>query len=259
MARIIGRRPPSSLASVTPRFRFWFITGATAITVGVTGSLGVWQLGRAEQKRVLEASIQAGERLPPLDNVAFERADVAAGLHRSVQLRGHWVAASSVFLDNRPMAGRTGFFLVTPLRLTGSGHAVLVQRGWVPRDFLDRTRVPQVPTPDGEVVVSGRLAPPPSRLFEFVPAETGPIRQNLDLDQVAKDMGVPLSPLSVLQTGESPEGLLREWPRFESGVAKHHGYAAQWFGMSAIAAGLYVWFQLISPRRRRKPHGQDPR
>ena len=35
--------------------------------------------------------------------------------------------------------------------------------------------------PEGEVVVSGRIAPPPAKLYEFDGAATGPIRQNLDL------------------------------------------------------------------------------
>ena len=105
----------------------------------------------------------------------------------------------------------------------------------------------------------GRLAPPPSQLFELGEAKGGPIRQNLSLESVARDTGLSLVPASVLQSGVSPEGLQRDWPRFEAAVHKHHGYAAQWFAMSAVITGLYVWFQLISPRRRHSPHGPDPR
>lgn len=242
------------------RIRFWSVTAATAVTLAVTASLGVWQLGRADQKRTLAARIADRAALP-----ALTTADIAAGqghealLHRTVRLRGHWVPAASVFLDNRPMAGRSGFILVTPLRLTGAPQAVLVQRGWVPRDFIDRSRVPEVATPEAEVEVNGRLAPPPSRLLELGAAGTGRIRQNLDVEALSRESGLSLLPVSVLQTGPSTEGLLREWPRFEADVHKHLGYAAQWFAMSALAAGLYVWFQLISPRRRRPAHGQDSR
>ena len=35
-----------------------------------------------------------------------------------------------------------------------------------------------------------------------------------------------------------------------AGVDKHHGYAFQWFALCALTAGLYVWFQIIQPRRR---------
>ncbi|MGM9425616.1 SURF1 family protein [Hydrogenophaga sp. MI9] len=245
---------------MTPRTRFWLVTAATAVASALTASMGVWQLSRADQKRTLEAQITQRSVLPPLDAAALLSAQDHEGqLHRRVVLRGRWMPAASVFLDNRPMAGHSGFILVTPLKLSGLPQAVLVQRGWVPRDFQDRNKVPEVVTTADDVEIEGRLAPPPSRLFDFGAVETGRIRQNLALDTVVRETGVPMPAVSVLQTGTSSEGLLREWPRFEADVHKHLGYAAQWFAMSALCVGLYAWFQLISPRRRRSSHGPDPR
>lgn len=242
------------------RSRFWITTVAAVLCAGLTASLGVWQLSRAAEKQTLEDRIGERAGLAPLSGAELPTGGgMDAALHRRVWLRGQWLAAASVFLDNRPMGGRSGFILVTPLRLNDSGRVILVQRGWVPRDFMDRSKVPVVPTPAGDVEVVGRLAPPPSQLFELGEAQGGPIRQNLDLDAVARDTGLSLVPASVLQTGVSPEGLLRDWPRFEAALHKHHGYAAQWFAMSAVIIGMYVWFQLISPRRRHFLHGPDPR
>jgi surfeit locus 1 family protein len=45
------------------------------------------------------------------------------------------------------------------------------------------------------------------------------------------------------------DGLRRDWPVVDAGLGKHYGYAFQWFGLSALFAGLYVWFQLLRPRR----------
>ena len=39
------------------------------------------------------------------------------------------------------------------------------------------------------------------------------------------------------------------WPAPAVNVQKHYGYAFQWFAMSALVVGLYVWFQLIRPQR----------
>lgn len=248
------------MSPLTARTRFWITTVATVLCAGLTASLGVWQLSRAAEKQALEERIVGRAGLAPLNGAELPTgAGLDAALHRLVWLRGQWVGEASVFLDNRPMGGRSGFILVTPLRLNDSGRAILVQRGWVPRDFTDRSKVPVVPTPTGDVEVAGRLAPPPSQLFELGEAQGGPIRQNLTLEAVARDTGLSLVPASVLQTGVSPEGLLRDWPRFEAAVHKHHGYAAQWFAMSAVIIALYVWFQLISPRRRHSLHGPDPR
>lgn len=247
------------------RARFLVVTVATVLTMAATASLGLWQLDRARQKVALQADILSRAELPALDSATLlAQPDSVAVLHRSVQLRGQWVQQHSVFLENRQMNGRTGFFLVTPLRLSGSDRAVLVQRGWLPRDFNDRTRVPDVATPTGEVVLQGRLAPPPGRLYQFGDAGSGPIRQNIDLAALRQETGLALLDLSVQQTGEDEgEGqgrLHRQWPLPATDVHKHHGYAFQWFALCALVGSLYLWFQIIQPRRRRaRLHGQDAR
>jgi surfeit locus 1 family protein len=160
--------------------------------------------------------------------------------------------AHTVFLDNRQMDGRPGFFVVTPLQL-GPGDAVLVQRGWAPRNQEVRSTLPPVATPAGEVEVLGLIAPPPSRLYEFGHEASGPIRQNLDLAAASREFRIGLRPLSVwqLDAAANPgDGLARHWPVAAVDVSTHYGYAFQWFAFSALIAGLYVWFQLVRPRLR---------
>lgn len=225
-----------------------------------TASLGFWQLSRAAQKQALEDAITSHGALAPW--TAGELAatsDLGEGFYRPVQLTGEWVAGATVYLDNRPMSARSGFIVVTPLRLKDQGQAILVQRGWVPRDFVDRARVPKIDSPAGNITVEGRLAPPPSKLFELGENQTGPIRQNIDIDAFARETGLELLSASVLQTAPAEEALLREWPRYAAGVQKHQGYALQWFAMCAAAAALYLWFQFISPRRKQRRHGPEPR
>jgi surfeit locus 1 family protein len=249
--------PPSNPSGPDRRssVRTLVVTLAAVVAMGVTARLGVWQLDRAGQKEALQAALDSRSRLPELPMAALATTSQAAQAqhHRSVRLRGEWVGKATLFLDNRQMNGRPGFFVVTPLRLEGRGQeAVLVQRGWVPRDARDRTRLPPVASPAGPVEVAGRMAPPPGRLYAFAGAESGPIRQNLDLDALASETGLRLLPLSVVQvqaTDAGDDGLLREWPRPAVDVHKHYGYAFQWFGLCALITGLYVWFQLIRPWR----------
>jgi surfeit locus 1 family protein len=232
------------------------IVVATLIGVALTANLGAWQLRRAAQKIALQDALESRARLSPLGVIDLPRtADEAAPQHyRPVHLRGRWLPQRNVFLENRQMGGRVGFYLVTPLQLEGRGEAVLVQRGWVPRDLRDRTLLPAITTPAGTVEVDGHIAPPPARLYEFAPSTTGPIRQNLDLGEFALETGLQLLPMSVLQAdaaGPAGDGLSRQWPRPAVDVQKHYGYAFQWFAMSALMAGLYVWFQLLRPRLKR--------
>lgn len=238
--------------------RFWIVTAATALTMAVTASLGIWQLNRAQQKLDLQARIEAQGQLPPWQMADLLGTDDAlAAVHRRVRLRGEWVASASVYLDNRQMNARPGFFLVTPLRLQGSSRAVLVQRGWVPRDFTDRNRLPVIDTPTGPIELAGRLAPPPGQLYQLGSVDRGTIRQNIDLSAFAQETGLDLLPVSVLQTEGPADSLLREWPTVVLGVDRNHGYAFQWFGLCVLAGILYVWFQFIAPRRKRSSHVPD--
>lgn len=238
----------------TGRRPFWWITLAAVAVVAAGIALGLWQLRRAEQKLALAAQIARQGELAPLGNDAL-RAEPATLWHRRAVVRGSWVAGATVFLDNRQMAGRPGFFVLTPLRLQGTGDVLLVQRGWAMRNFVDRAQVPDVPTPAGEVELSVRLAPPPPKLYELGAGQDGAIRQNIDLAVYAQATQLPLLPVSALQLGDTADGLLRDWPAPATDVHKHHGYAFQWFGLSTLFTFLYVWFQIITPRRRARAHG----
>jgi surfeit locus 1 family protein len=224
--------------------------------VAAATRLTVWQLDRAAQKLAMQAALETRSGLAPLDGASLARTDdeAAAQHYRPVHLHGRWLAERSVFLENRQMNGRVGFYVVTPLLLAAPADAVLVQRGWAPRDQLDRTHLPALPTPAGEVDIEGRIAPPPARLYEFQVSASGTIRQNLDLGEFTRETGLKLRPVSVQQADSSAtagDGLLRQWPLPAVDVHKHYGYAFQWGALGALMTGLYVWFQLIRPRLRR--------
>ena len=247
--------------------------------IALTARLGFWQMDRAAQKTGLHEAVLKQKQLPVIDFIEFVATkikslppDWRADLHRPIAVQGRWLAEQTVFLDNRQMNGRPGFFVITPLVLDGvrspSGKPVawLVQRGWVARDFLQRDRVPRVPTEPGSVTVSARIAPPPARLLDLGGAGQNPdstssnaIRQNLDIGLVASALNgfATVQGSSLLQiappVGESQvnDGLLREWAEPAAGVTKHHGYAAQWFGLSGLLAVLLLWFQVIAPRRKK--------
>lgn len=270
-----------SLSKSRRRGRFWIVTLAALLTFSATVSLGRWQLSRAAQKEALQAEIEAQRQRPALDQEAFLAIDKPAdALHRPVHLRGLWLADQTVYLDNRQMHGVPGFYVLTPFALEGSEQTVMIQRGWVQRNFNDRAQLMPVETPAGLVEVTGRIAPPPAHLLELgkpaapasAPASapegapagaaaqpavgSSPIRQNLDLEAFRSETRLPLrTDLTLQQIGAASEGLQRDWQAPALGVEKHYGYAFQWFGLAALVVILYVWFQFIAPRRKPR-HGE---
>ena len=226
--------------------RFWLLTAASLSGAAVTLALGFWQLSRASEKLTLQAAMDERQKMVVLD--ARVLSSVAPGpdmLYRLTRLRGNWLNRYTVFLDNRQMDGKQGFFVLTPLQLENSVATVMVQRGWVQRSFMDRSQLPAVPTPYGVVELTGRIAPPPSKLYEFEESRGGTIRQNLDLGSFSREIGVRLAAVSVLQLSPASDGLARNWPAVNTGVEKHYGYAFQWFALCGLIVFLYGWFQIV--------------
>lgn len=247
----MSARPSSQPVARTGRVARLTVLVAALLGVALTARLGVWQLDRAGQKLALREALATAEGQPPLDAAGWRSDALDSQLHRRLSVSGRWLPQHTVYLENRQMDGRPGFFVLTPLALAG-GDAVLVQRGWAPRDLLDRSRVPAAPLPDGPVTLHTRIAPPPARLASLGPEQPGPLRQNLDLAAHAQATGLRLRGHTLLQlddAGSPGDGLRRDWPRPAVGVDKHHGYAFQWFGLAALITALYVWFQILRPRR----------
>lgn len=235
--------------------RFWVVLVATVLGCSLTASMGFWQLRRAALKESLHASMEERSQQPALTNADLrELLTTVPVMHRAAQVTGRWLPEGTVFLDNRQMSQHQGFYVVTPLQLTGDGRLLFVQRGFVARDFMDRSKVPNVPTPPGEITVKGRMAAAPSKVYEMGEAGEGPIRQNLDIAVAANALRMEALDGSLVQLepppSSAPDGLAREWPPVTTGVHKHYGYAFQWFGLCALMVFLYVWFQVIAPRRR---------
>nr|WP_316640693.1 SURF1 family protein [uncultured Roseateles sp.] len=234
--------------------RRWVILLAAVLAAALTARLGVWQLDRAAQKQAMQTRLDERAQLPELNaaELALDGTAAPAQYERHVRVRGRWLADKTVFLDNRPMAGRVGFFVLTPL-LLDDGTPLLVQRGWAPRNAARRAELPVLQTPAGPVEVWGKLGPTPSRLYQFGAAESGTIRQNVDLSDYARETGLALRPLVLQQLAtpaDTADGLLRQWPAPAVDIHKHYGYAFQWFALSALLVGLYLWFQIIQPRRK---------
>lgn len=219
-----------------------------ALAAGVLGSaltlaLGNWQTHRAEYKIGLQAQWDAAARAPAR---AVSATDTGDTLHLPVRVRltGRFRHQFSVWLDNRQMNGRAGFFVITPME-TSSG-VVLVNRGWAERDPQDRMRLPSVAEPAGMVTIEGIALAEVPRLLELGRApDSGKwprVWQNLDFAAYEKASGLSVARFVVEQTSGADDGLARDWPAPDLGVEMHRGYALQWYSLSALIAGLTLFF-----------------
>ncbi|HMS27858.1 MAG TPA: SURF1 family protein, partial [Burkholderiaceae bacterium] len=112
-----------------------------------------------------------------------------------------------------------------------------------------------IQTETGRLNIIGRIAPAPSKLYEFNGDGIGKIRQNVSIRELEKEFNIKLLDFSILQldsetASNNNDGLLRQWLQPSLGVEKHLGYMFQWWALSALIAGLYLWFQVIRPLRQ---------
>jgi surfeit locus 1 family protein len=194
---------------------------ALALCASVAGiALGNWQAGRAQQKREAGANIER------------------------VALRGTFDARHTVFLDNKLHRGRAGYHVIQPLRLSAAGDGmpehVLVDRGWVEAS-LRREVLPVVRTPVGEVQLEGVRRTRFPRAYEAGTAPpAGKVWQNVSVEAFGAWSKLRLLPWVLEQHSVLDDGLVREWPRPETGIEKHESYSLQWYGLAVLALVLFV-------------------
>ena len=203
---------------------------------------GNWQRGRAEEKLALQQKLEAWEKAPPVE-VPASPLDAEAPALRPVVVTGTYDEARTILIDNKVYRGRAGFHVVSPLRIGDSDMYVLVNRGWIAGD-PGRAALPRFPTPQGVQRVQGVAVVPSARVFELGEAQSGPVWQNLVLDRYAAWSKLKLQPFVIQQTGEAHDGLVRDWPRPDTGADKHRIYAMQWYLFAAVSVILYVVLNL---------------
>lgn len=237
-------RLPNRVASffATRRFRPRSLPTLGMIAfVALTLALGNWQRHRAADKEALAMQLSAAASEPPVELAAAD-ADAKRLRFRSVRAKGEYDAARQLFLDNKVHAGRAGYDVLAPLRLTGSDRFVLVDRGWIAQGPR-RAELPAVPPPAGPVTVIGRANLPPQRYLELGDRRNaGPLWENLDLDRIATATGLSLLPIIVEQTDPvaPPDGLVRDWPRPDLGAEQNRSYMLQWYSFAALAVVLWL-------------------
>ena len=222
---------------------------AAIAMIGLTVSLGRWQLERAAEKNVLLTLLESRLKEAPLRLNAAHR-DGDALRYRLVSVKGEFVEGKQIYLDNKSFGDRVGYHVVTPLMMENSQTSVLVNRGWIARS-KEYPAPPTVVAPNGRVEVSGMAVLPSKRFLELSEVTVeGRVWQNLTFERVRKTLGLDVLPIILLAEKSGPELIpVRETP--DTGIDKHRGYAFQWF---ALASAIFiVWLAVNTKFDKARP------
>jgi len=222
----------------------------TALLLPVVLSFGVWQLGRAEEKRQFEAAfldrIGALAKAPGATVLDFQR----------LRLSGEYVTGRDFLLDNQIQEGEFGYGVVSLFR-TEDGRGWLINRGFVPGD-RSRRLLPEIASPMGTLTLTGLVWPELGLLPVFgddLWKEGWPklvqrievARMAASVEQESEQESENVMALEIrLEVGQP--GVFAPAPiELNMPAAKHTGYAVQWFG---LAAALSIGFVVFGFRRR---------
>jgi len=221
-----------------------------ALAVGVLAYgcywLGEWQFHRLDDRRernaVTERNLVAPPR--PVEDVLAVGEPVAASEEwLRVRARGTYDAAASVIVRYRTRDGKSGVDVVTPLRLDGTGHVLLVDRGWVATDNRGDAS-PEVPAPPrGTVEVVGWVR---ADATGDSTAVDGQSTRAVSSRTIAPTLDGPVLAGFVDLASESPEAAepLARTETPDLGGGPHFFYGLQWWFFAALAVfgfGYLAW------------------
>jgi surfeit locus 1 family protein len=216
--------------------RYWgahlLMLGALAAAIG----LGIWQYHAWDAGRAAEArDISNAEPLPLAKVMSGDDPFPGQYLGQPVSFRGEWLPKGTLYVADRELGGRRGYWVVTPVLVGDS--AMPVVRGW--------SAQPEAPAPSGPVEVRGWLqasegsdAPDDDPEDDVIPEmRIASVVEHVDADLysayvVARDAGDGTGDLAKV----TPESV----PKVSSTThLRNILYAFQWWIFGGFA--VYIW------------------
>jgi cytochrome oxidase assembly protein ShyY1 len=205
------------------------MVAAVAAAVG----LGIWQLHVWEAARASEArDLSTAQPMPLTDVMTGDSPFPGQYLGQPVSFSGEWIPESTLYVADRDLGGKRGFWVVTPVQVGDS--AMPVVRGWSARA--------EAPAPSGHVEVEGWIqasegtgASDPDPHDDVIPEmRIASIVEHVDADLYSGYV-VDRQPTETL-TAVTPESI----PKVANSTSlRNLLYAFQWWVFGGFA--VYIW------------------
>jgi surfeit locus 1 family protein len=232
------------------RVRTYLFAGIVFLLGVLCIRLGIWQLQRLEERRLVNATIRARLAEPSIE-LGGVADDPETILYRNAVATGQFDPAHEVVLLNRARGEDPGVHLITPLRFSDGSGAILVDRGWIPLEEDTPEAIAAYAT-EGTVRVTGLVReaeeePLWKLLADRVPAPGEPPLSGwrvLNVEGIQAQVPYPLLPV-YLELSEAPAGHQPvPDPILDLSEGPHFSYAIQWFGFAATAfVGGGLWLR----------------
>jgi cytochrome oxidase assembly protein ShyY1 len=207
--------------------------------------LSRWQLHRLDDRRHFNdlVTTHSAAAAVPVERVMTAGAPTATvGDDQRwipVTATGRYDAAGTVLVRKRPLDGKNGFWVVTPL-VTSSGSVLVVNRGWVGADGA-ATATQVVPAPPGGVITMTARVQPSEEAPDVQPSDL-PTGQITDLSVPLVAGGATAYPgyVTLVTSAPAESTDLTAIPLPDLSDGPHLSYAVQWLFFAAVAVIGFV-------------------
>lgn len=229
----------------------------------LTFSLGQWQTGRAQQKLDLHQRQVAALNAEPLSFKEMN-VDLDALSFRKVLLNGQYEPNALIYIDNRQVNGRPAVQVIQGFKPEGTSFLIPVDRGLLLRDPQNPRQAPLMPpSSETSILLKATLLPKFAQSAELWGFRMGQAKDaihkstsdgysvwsNFNAEEFRQLTGQAVANyVLTTQPFEEPNGVTVKdgfyltAVKLPEQVAKHKGYAFQWYAMTTVLILLTLFF-----------------
>jgi len=199
--------------------------------------LGIWQIERAANKEGLLQDFNSEQESPPT------RLTSQSPNWSRVFVDGVFDSSRQILIDNQIHNGKVGYKIFTPFRFDDN-KIVLVDRGWIGQG-QSRSDLPQLNILEKKSRIIATVTSPEQGVLagsELLTNEWPRVSQSKAVEVIALAFNEPiLDIVLVLDPGSSQITEFIQIKPFAITPVKHYGYAMQWFTMSIVLLGMFLY------------------
>lgn len=212
-------------------------------------SLGVWQWHRAEEKRLLLNAFSTHTQKSELEIKNLKNTQKLADLrYFPIKLRGYYDNTQHFLLDNKFYKHQLGYEVLTPFFPEGDNKSILVNRGWIPRNYADKIALTRskLNISNGQKIIHGIIYIPLGKPFllkqmPIIDKPTWPlIVEAIQIDRFALQAKRNFYPAIIWLDKKEPDGFVRNWHPVVMLPEQHIAYAVQWLALAMTVLIIYL-------------------